>query len=85
MLSGTKTGKPNSPKNVDKTQIWIFSLDEAGNEKNLQASEFVFKKGFLKTETKSFFSGLRPVCADDVAIIGEFRLKFSLLLNRFIL
>ena len=35
----------------------------------------MYKSDFLQMDKAEYFSGLRPVCADDVPIIGKFLQK----------
>ena len=41
----------------------------------MESTVEMYKSDFLQMDKAEYFSGLRPVCADDVPIIGKFLQK----------
>merc|ERR1719232_953243 len=48
---------------------WKFETEDC--PKTMESTVEMYKSDFLQMDKAEYFSGLRPVCADDVPIIGK--------------
>ena len=52
-----------------------YRFNTRGCDKILEDASKVFKPGFFDESKAEYFAGLRPVCADDIPIIGKLLLN----------
>ena len=51
--------------------IFIFRYETDDGPKTLKSSLDLYKHGYIQENDAHFFSGLRPVSADDIPMIGK--------------
>ena len=57
---------------MKRYNVIFFRYDTSDCENVLSTTAAVYKDGYIGgPEKSSYFSGLRPVCADDIPIIGK--------------